>query len=214
MVRTWCSFPCIQRRGSLLFDSETVAHPNKGTGTVAERSCIARRGDRSWGQWEWHRDQLWSPLPSGERNQGFPQALSKYSSWHGCSVPLSWGAFTPRPRAMVPEGSEDRVPVCSVSLCLTLGCLCRTQTALKAKGYLIYSPWIYGRHISRESVIAFMWPISRGRTILKSLGAGTAAGSFTSVSLTMSLQEQGRDNSATASHWYCSLLHTLLASRC
>lgn len=82
-------------------------------------------------------------------------------------------------------------------MCLTLGCLCRLRQPLKQKVTLIYGPWIYGRYISRHSVIAFLWPISRG-DILESLGAGTAVGTLTSVTaVTPSPKQQRRDNPAT-----------------
>lgn len=91
-----------------MFDSETVVHPNQ------------RHGDR--GREDLHcssprvgvtgpRDLLWSLLPSEDRNWGFPQALSKHSSWHSFGVPLSWGMFAPCPRTVVLQASEDGVPV-------------------------------------------------------------------------------------------------------
>lgn len=63
------------------------------------------------------------------------QSLQKYSSWHGFAVPHGLGVFASCPRATVPQGNEDKVLVSSARICLTLGCLCRAQTALKAEGY-------------------------------------------------------------------------------
>lgn len=72
------------------------------------------------------------------------------------------GHVCPLSQGRAPKGSEDRVPVSPARMCLTLGCLCRLRQPLKQKVTLIYGPWIYGRYISRHSVIAFLWPVSGG----------------------------------------------------